>query len=816
MQRVLLNQNWMMQQAGSDKRYPCSIPCSMYDTLQKCGEIEDPFYRENESAALPLSESDYLFETTFPRPSFFPGAHVVLCFDGIDTIADISLNGKALFSADNMHRRWRIEVTDLLEDQNTLTVLIHSPLRYIAEKQAEHPLWGVDSTVAGFPHIRKAHYMFGWDWGPKLPDLGIWRDVYLEAWADGRIRNVQYLQEHSDDAANLTVCPDFEQESEGLEWIFALYDPNGDMIFKTEPMPVSRSSLVVRIGRPQLWWAHGFGKPDLYTGVVLLTDARGNAVDSRTEKIGLRTLTIRQEPDQWGESFCINLNGKDIFAMGANWIPTDNLLPRCTAEKTRQLLKSCIDANFNVIRVWGGGFYPSDAFYDFCDENGLIVWEDFMFACANYRLTDDFWASVEAEMRDNILRLRNHASLGLWCGNNEIETALETWGLPDDPVVKADYIEQFEHRMPAVVQELDPQRFYWRSSPSAYGGCKDTDSNAAGDMHYWEIWHSFKPFEAFRELYYRFCSEYGFESVPSVRTLLPVCDPEQGDLNLMSPVMEAHHKCAQGSQKIMYYLAQMVRYPESFAQLSYASQLVQAECIRSNVEHMRRHRGRCMGSVYWQLNDSNPAISWSSVDYAGRWKGVHYYARRFHAPVLLTAGAFGDPEFNVSNETLESISGTIHWMIRNNRSEILREGRIPVDVPALSAQNYPRPEGLEEFYTPENRRRYYLSYELEADHVILSAGTSLLTVPKQFDFCEPHISFELRKLPSHYIVTITSDVFVQAAMLECGDHDVQFSDNWIDLHGGVPVTVTIPKQQDLTLEILRRELRVVSQMTPAE
>ncbi|MDE5565231.1 MAG: glycoside hydrolase family 2 protein, partial [Oscillospiraceae bacterium] len=467
---------------------------------------------------------------------------------------------------------------------------------------------------------------------------------------------------------------------------------------------------------------------------------------------------------------------------------------------------------FNDVRVWGAGFYPSDAFYDNCDENGLIVWEDFMFACANYRLTDAFWETTEAELRDNIIRLRNHASLGLWCGNNEIETAFETWGLPDDPTAKADYLEQFEHRMPAIVQDLDPQRFYWRSSPSAHGGCKDTASNQAGDMHYWEIWHQFKPFTAFRELYYRFCSEYGFESIPSIKTLLTFCDPMKGDLNLMSPVMEAHQKCAQGNEKIMYYLAQMVRYPENMRSLIYASQLVQAEYIRSAVEHMRRHRGRCMGSVYWQLNDTNPVISWSSVDYYNRWKAVHYYARRFHAPVLLSAGAFGEPVFNISNETMQTVNGTVHWAIRDTRSVIVKSGEITISVPALSAIFLTRLEGLEQFYTPENRRKYYLSYELIAENgEVLSRDSSLLCVPKQFDFMTPKITLELRKLPEHYIISVTSDVFVQAAALDCQNIDVQFSDNWFALHGGETVYVTVPKREGLTLDILRRELFVMHQ-----
>lgn len=807
MQRILLNEDWQMQRAGDTAAYPCRVPCSMYHTLLQNNVIQDPYYRENEASARQLSEEDCVFSKRFARPA---GSRFMLCFDGIDTVAVLTLNGTEIGRTDNMHRRWRFDVTSLLEEQNELTVHITSPLRYIAEKQQAHPLWGVDSTAAGFPHIRKAHYMFGWDWGPQLPDMGIWRDVYLECRDSGSIRCVQYLQAHSANEVALTIRPSLE-DAEGLHWTAAVYDREGELICRTEEK--DGEAAVLTIHEPQLWWARGYGEPYLYTAEVLLADADGNTVDRRAERIGLRTLTIRQEPDAWGESFCVCLNGVDIFAMGANWIPEDQILPYCTARRTEQLLQACVDAGFNMVRVWGGGYYPGDAFYDFCDENGLIVWQDFMFACANYRLTDDFWATVKAEMEDNIVRLRNHPSLGLWCGNNEIETALETWGLPENPAAKADYLEQFEHRVPAVVAALDPGRFYWRSSPSAHGGCVDTDSNAAGDMHYWEIWHQLKPFTAFRELYYRFCSEYGFESVPSKKTMLTVCDPLEGDLNLLSPVMEAHHKCDDGSGKLLYYLAQMMRYPESFDALVYATQLVQAECIRSNVEHMRRHRGRCMGSLYWQLGDSNPAISWSSVDYYGRRKGLHYYAKRFHAPVLLTAGAFGEPVFNISNETMQEVTGVIRWAIRNARSEILASGEIPAQVPALTAVFLDRPEGLDAYYTPEMRRKCYLSYELCTEEgTALSSGCSLLCVPKQFGFLKPEIRMELRKLPDRYIVALTSDVFVQAAALECRNIDVVFSDNWFPLHGGETVNVEIPKQEGLSLDTLREELNVLHQM----
>ncbi|HAJ98295.1 MAG TPA: glycoside hydrolase family 2, partial [Ruminococcus sp.] len=300
--------------------------------------------------------------------------------------------------------------------------------------------------------------------------------------------------------------------------------------------------------------------------------------------------------------------------------------------------------------------------------------------------------------------------------------------------------------------------------------------------------------------------EYCFESLPDIKTVLAFAERE--DLDLCGNVIDAHQKCAQGNEKVMYYLAQMVNYPYDFERLIYCSQLVQADCIRSNVEHMRRNRGRCMGSLYWQLNDSNPVISWSSIDYDNRWKALHYYAKRFYAPILLTAGAMGEPIFNISNETMENINGIIRWSIRNAKSEIMQSGEIVAEVPAMSAKFFDRIQGLDEYYTPENRRKYYFAYEFESNGEILSKGTSLLTVPKQFEFIKPEIKTELRKLPEHYILSVQSDVFVQAVELDCRNFDIPFSDNWFSLNGGETVLVTFPKDERLTLDILWNELIV--------
>ena len=812
---ISLNKNWKMSKHGSSETYSCEVPCSVYKTLLEHDKIPDPYYRENEYISTQICDDDYDFVNEFSLTSEqLASKHIYLHFDGIDTLSDIYLNGEPVGSTDNMHRIWEFDVKALLKSgDNLLEVKLKSPNKYIAKKQAERPLWGVDTTMAGYTHLRKAHCMFGWDWGPKLPDMGIWRSVSLISFNEGRILDIHYTQAHSDDSVTLTA--EVNAENYGCDRaVLEVYSPEGELIAeKTAALSQDGHCLIqAEIAQPQLWWANGYGEQPLYTCKVRL-ESKGTAVDENTQRIGLRTLTVSQDADEWGEEFCFKLNGRKIFAMGANYIPEDQIVSRCTKNRTYTLLEQCKKANYNFIRVWGGGYYPDDHFYDYCDENGLIVWQDFMFACSAYLLTDEFKATVEAEIRDNIIRLRNHPSLGLWCGNNEIESAWEGWGLPDDPQSKADYLTQFEQMIPDIVSKYSPEIFYWPSSPSSGGGFDNSSSNHAGDMHYWDVWHNFKPIEAFRQYYYRFCSEYGFESLPSIKTIKAFADESKGDLDLMSPVMEAHQKCVEGNEKVMFYLAQMVRYPYTFEQLIYCSQLVQADCIRSNVEHMRRARGRCMGSAYWQVNDSNPVISWSSIDYFNRWKGLHYYAKRFYAPVLLSVEDKDaeHPIFNVSNETLSDFSGKIVWNLRNNKSEILDSSTTDVTVAPLTARDIMQIDISKHISTREDKRSVYLEYKLESGGVTVSSNSTLFVRPKEFTFLPPQISCVVTELADSFNLTFTASNYTKSVCLDFTDADAIFSDNWFDIHGSEPITIQLKKQdisRPLTKSDIENQLRI--------
>lgn len=808
---INLNKDWSMHY--KDIALSCDVPCSLYKTLLENKAIHDPYYRENEYISTQLCDEDCEFEKRFTltEDEIKSAERIFLRFDCIDTLADVTLNGEKLFYANNMHRVWEFPVNNKLADgENVLLVKIKSPNKYIEQMYQNRPLWGVDSTMAGYPYIRKAHCMFGWDWGPKLPDMGILRNVTLNFYNFGKIEDVYYSQKHENGAVTLSCRVNANTWSD-CRIQLTVTSPDGEKI----SVPVNDGHAKIKIEDPQLWWVNGFGGQPLYNCTVELFSEDGSLADVNIQRIGLRTLTVSQDKDQWGEEFCFINNGVKIFAMGANYIPEDQIISRCSKGKTVKLLRDCKAANYNFIRVWGGGYYPEDYFYDWCDENGFIIWQDFMFACSAYLLTDEFRETVTKEIEDNVIRLRNHPSLGLWCGNNEVESAWEGWGLPEDREAKRDYIILFEDIIPKTLKKLDPDgnTFYWPSSPSSGGGFMNSSSNHAGDMHYWDVWHNFKPIEAFRQFHYRFCSEYGFESLPDIKTCRAFADESKGDFDLCSNVMEAHQKCTQGNEKIMYYLAQMVNYPYDFKRLIYCSQIVQADCIRSNVEHMRRARGRCMGSAYWQVNDSNPVISWSSIDYFGRWKGLHYYAKRFYAPILLSAddSVPEKPVLNISNETLNDEKLTVSCRLRNNKAEILAEFSDTVTVPAVTAQNVLAPDLSEYLQSAADKRTKYLEYTLEKNGEIISSGTTLFVRPKSFEFEPAGVTFSVSENEDSFEITLTAENYAKSVCLSLRDYDCVFSDNWFDIHGNEPVKVSIPRAkglEKLTAAEIREQLEI--------
>ena len=787
-----IHSGWQMRQAGWEEFLPAFVPGSVYHDLMQNGKMDDPFWRDNFPKALKRMDHDYEYKTEFAADkALLKSDAVLLRFEGIDTVADVFLNGEKLGHTENMHRTFEFEVKDLLKEEgNELRVLLHSPTRFIKEEYKHNVADGSEEAMVGFANLRKTHCMFGWDWGPRLPDAGLWRPVKLLGIEKARVDSVYVTQKHEDGRVTLhfDVDADVYDREALMGYTVLITDPDGkETLCKGSPEEIV-------IERPQLWWPNGFGAQPLYTVQVRLY-AGGKRVDAWKKRIGLRTLTMHIEKDAYGESFAHEVNGVQVFAMGADYIPEDSIFPRINEARTRELLRQCKEAHFNTIRVWGGGYYPDDWFYDACDEMGLMVWQDFLFACAVYNLTDEFEDNIRAEFADNIKRLRHHASLALWCGNNEMEMFVERGLWVKTPIQKSDYVKMYEYILPKVLKELDPQTFYWPASPSSGGGFDDPNGFDRGDVHYWDVWHGNVPFTDYRRYYFRYLSEFGFQSFPSVETVKTFALPE--DCNPFSYVMEKHQRNNAANGKIMNYLYQTYLYPTSFDAFVYASQLLQADAIRYGVEHFRRNRGRCMGAIYWQLNDCWPVISWASIDYCGRWKALHYAAKRFFRPLTLSCAEEGlltqDPNINferyeyeenalkkgmrlcVENETMLSHTVEVTWQLRRADASVIRQGRETVTVEPLSSK------WLEyEDFADADTFGDYIAYQMTENGAPAASGTALFCAPKHFRFADPQLALRVEGDE----IVVTAAAYARSVQILNADDTLKLSDNFFDMNAG--------------------------------
>lgn len=789
MKQLSLCGAWTLEIPGSAfGSVPARVPGSVYHDLLSAGRIPDPFYRDNEVRALSLMENDFHYSRTFDVDrALLASDAVLLRCEGLDTMAAVYINGAEAGRADNMHRTWEFDVRSLLrEGENAIAVRFSSPTRTIRESYAANPADGSADAMEGFPNLRKAHCMFGWDWGPRLPDAGIWRDISLIGVDKARIRDVLVEQFHEDGKVTLRIHTHITHLTDAPTVVFVnVTTPEGKVFCG------GGECCEIEIKDPQLWWPAGYGAQPLYQVEVSLTAATGETLDGWRRRVGLRTMTVSRRKNGEGESFSHCVNGVDVFAMGMDYIPEDNLLPRVTPARTRRLLEDARSANCNLIRVWGGGYYPDDWFYDACDELGLLVWQDFMFACAVYNLTDEFEETITAEFVDNIRRLRSHPSLALWCGNNEMElfTSLGSW--IKTMRQKSDYIKIFQYIIPKVLRREDPQAFYWPSSPSSGGDFDKPEDASRGDVHDWDVWHGLKPFTDYRNYLFSYVSEFGFQSFPCMETIESFTLPE--DRNVFSYVMEKHQRNATANGRIVTYLSQTYLYPSDLDKLVYASQLLQAQAMQYGVEHWRRNRGRCMGAVIWQLNDCWPVASWAGIDYFGRWKALQYYARRFFAPVLISCHEEGlvnqegisvnteriDPRktarLNVSNETMTPFTGKAFWALRRPDASVIEEGSFDVEAPALTAVWLP-----EQDFTRYDAYDCCYTYRLaDPSGRTVGEGSVLFCAPKHFRFTDPGLT---ARIEGDEIV-VTAKAYARSVELQCGA-DVVLEDNFFDMAGG--------------------------------
>ncbi len=788
-----------------------TAPGSLFYDLEKNGYWgeHDVFFRENNQQCVEIANRDFVYEKFFEAPeALFDQRHrIYLEADGLDTIAEIRINGKTVAQTENMFRRYQFEVRESLRPgENKIEIIFHNTVAEIARRYAKRPLWNPPHTLDGAVHLRKNHCSFGWDWGPKIPDLGIWRPIRLCAYTGAKLNEFHVRQNHVDGRVFLDIFANLEKwTTDEFPLQVTLVDP--DQAACTLQIQ-DGATATIPISQPQLWWPNGYGGQPLYN-ISCEVKQNGEIIDKKSYNVGLRTLRLERKKDEHGESFQFNINGIAIFARGANYIPEDVYLTRPTCQTTERLIHDAVAANFNCLRVWGGGVYPSDDFYNLCDRYGLIIWQDLMFACGVYDIKNSvFYENIREEVKDNLRRLRHHPSLGLICGNNEMEWGFVEWDFPKTAGMRAEYLKQYETLFPALVQEICPDVDYWPASPSSGGNFAQPNADDRGDAHFWEVWHGNKPFTEYRKHYFRFLSEFGFESFPSLKTVKTFTAEE--DRNVFSPVMEDHQRCEGGNGKILAYLSQYFHDPKDFDALLYVSQLSQAEAMRVAVEHLRRHRGRCMGATYWQFNDNWPVVSWSSVDYFGRWKALHYAAKRVYDQILLSCDEReNSASLHLSNEHNFAIAGRVIWKLLSLAGDVVKQGEMQANVAALTSIRLADLE-LAAALQNEGKRERYLSFTFTDYRDQTSRyGTAVFAPYKHLRLQNPRLQTAITEKNDFYEIRVMASSFAKFIALDLAKDDIIFSDNYFDLDAGQTRAVTVPKQK-LSLNELQRQLTVRS------
>jgi beta-mannosidase len=810
---------WNFRQAGTEEWLPACVPGGVHTDLMALGRIPDPFASDNEQRVQWVAESDWIYRCSFnSSPELLSEEKIHLVCDGLDTLAKVVLNGHELGHTDNMFRRHEWEVTSLLgvEGANELTITFNSPLKYAAEKQAIFPLPGVPQAIPGGPYLRKAPCQFGWDWGPQLPPVGIWKDIRLEGYSEARLAEVHLRQDHSGGKVIIEARITSEHWGEiPLAAVLKITTPNGEIIEKEAAISMQGVAvLTLPIHNPQLWWPNGYGGQPLYQLLVSLISkdaSRQGLLDQHSYQIGLRTIELRQEHDQWGRSFTFTVNGIPILCKGSNWIPADSFPTRISDEYLESLIRSAADTHQNMLRVWGGGFYEEERFYDLCDRYGILIWQDFIFSCSIYPLDNpDFLENVRVEVFQNVRRLRHRASLALWCGNNEMEWGWVdwNWNLPELQDLKSAYERFFHQTLREWCQSVDPDHPYWPSSPSSDTPFVDPNGQSQGDSHYWDVWHGRKPFTAYREQYPRFMSEFGFQSLPPLATIQTYADP--ADWNMTSYILEQHQKNASGNSLIIGQMLDTFRLPKDFVSMVYLSMALQAEGIRYGVEHWRRHPDRVAGILYWQLNDCWPVASWSSLDYFGRWKALHYAARRFYAPLLLSVqDKTPEHEVYVSNDWLEPWKGAVKWSLETLEGEELTKGNALVEV-APQASTLVCKLDFSNQITYDNFRKLVFIAELWQGDRFITRQTAYFTPIKHLSLTDPAITVNLQSQNEEIIIELMSHSMALFVEVSLPGAEVIFSDNYFNLPSGRSTQISCHLPAGWTLSRAQKEIRIWS------
>jgi beta-mannosidase len=791
-----LSTAWEFHQINDDKTYYANVPGCIHADLYEHGLIPDPYFRDNEASVQWIGESTWEYTSEFiPAPGLLDKENIELVFEGLDTYTEVYLNNTLIISADNMFRTWKTDVKDLLvPGSNILSLVFSPPGEKNAEKAAALPYKLPDNRA----FTRKSPYHFGWDWGPEFITCGIWKPVYLHAWENFRIQNIYVSHPPpSDEGVNINVHLAIEADATQSVRIKVFDDEKTRLAFEKHDLEagINNITLDYYLENPELWWPNGLGEPKLYTIRISIMDMGWK--DERITTFGIREIELIRDKDEFGESFYFKVNGLPVFMKGANYIPQDNFLPRVDNLRYEKLIKSVVDANMNMLRVWGGGFYENDIFYDLCDRNGILLWQDFMFACNMYPGDDHFLANVRSEAIDNVIRLRNHPCIALWCGNNEIDEGWHNWGwqkqlgysTKDSAAVWHDYETVFHDILPAVVEKYDPGTIYWPSSPMT--GWGRDEAYTQGDVHYWGVWWGEEAFDMYREKTGRFVSEYGFQGMPAMETVLSFTEPQ--DRYIGSPVMEAHQKHPRGTKLIQKYMEREFIIPEKFEDYLYVSQVLQADGMAEAFFSHRISQPFCMGTLYWQLNDCWPVTSWAGLDYYGKWKALHYHVKRAYKPLMVSAEENDSlVHVFVVNDHPGEESVELSIQLSSFNGNILDQQQQTLTLPALTNQK------VLSIAVPELALEdKVLVSTLHHGDTIISRSFYYFVPTKDMKLLDPELTFEIDKTGQGLQLTLHATNLARQVYLEAPGFNGRFDDNFFDMAAGETKTVIYKGNEDI-------------------
>ena len=813
--KIPIQTGWQFREAGKDTWYSATVPGSVHTDLLNNKLIEDPFYRDNEQRLQWIGKTDWEYQATFNvTPEILARNNIELVFEGLDTYADVFLNDVSLLNADNMFRTWRADCKRLLKrGANTLRIRFRSPINEVLPLMAKMDYQlpaGNDQGEKTSPHTRKAPYQYGWDWGPRFVTSGVWRPVSLEAWDQARVEDLHILPLRvNPTAANLAAYVEVVADIDTTATI-VVDNLRNKTSAATRQVNLKRGPnrvpLNFVIKNPELWWPNGLGAQPLYTFKARLL-INGKRIDETSARTGLRSVELRQQPDASGKSFTFVINGVPVFAKGGNWIPADSFPTRISKDKYGQLLKSVRDANMNMLRVWGGGIYERNDFYELCDELGILVWQDFMFGCSLYPGDQAFLDNVRQEAIDNVKRLRNHPSIVIWNGNNEIESGWFHWGWKDQLPAKLwdDYRKLFYGVLPEVCSALDPSRPYWPSSPSSNLE-DDNESQKMGDVHYWQVWHASLPFSEYEKQFPRFMSEYGFQSFPQIETVNTYTVPADHDIN--SPVMMAHQRHPRGNQLVREYMLREYPEPKDFESFLYVSQVLQAEGIKIGAEHLRRIMPHNMGSLYWQINDCWPVASWSSIDYTGRWKALQYYARRFYSEILVSPHEEnGNINVFVVSDRLHAAAAHLNLRLLDFEGNKLWSQQQDIQIAPLASKSYVSVP-VDSLLAGKDPKNVFLFTEVLINGKRVSSNSHFFQPYKALSLPRSEVRLDIAPVRGGFRIVLSADEFARAVYLSAPNVGGSFTDNYFDLIPGENIDVEFRRGSGITLNDFRKRLTV--------